>query len=208
MPIFQCKFTIDVLSVLIPQNKDVQTWFNALITILPNYNVVTKDRVAAFLAQTSYESGGFTILQENLNYSSEGLLSIFPTRFNATTAPQYARQPEKIANCVYASRYGNGNDASGDGWKFSGKGIIQITFHDNYAACSQFLYKDDRLVQNPLLLLQPIDAINSAIWYWQSHNLSDLADTDNFAAITEKINGGLNGEAERIALYNKAMNLL
>lgn len=206
--IFQCTFTLAALTALIPNNKNVSSWFTAFDAILPKYNITTKNRVAAFLAQTCFESSRYDVLQEDLNYSAEGLLKTFPTHFDAATAVQYAHQSQKIANHVYASRYGNGDEASDDGWTFSGKGIIQVTFRSNYEDCSKFIYGDDRLVQNPELLLQPMDAINSGVWFWQSHNLSDLADVNNFAAITKAINGGLNGEIQREDYYNKLLNLL
>ena len=206
--IFQCNFTEATLESIIPNNSNISLWFDALSSTLPVYNITTKNRVAAFIAQTCMESYDYTLFQENLNYSAARLLQVYPTHFTVTTAAQYQHQPEKIANHVYASRFGNGNEASGDGWTYSGKGAIQVTFKDNYISCSQFLYKDDRLVQNPNLLLEPTDALNSAIWFWQSHNLSELADVNNFAGITEKINGGLGDEPQRLAYYNKLLAIL
>jgi putative chitinase len=107
--------TRDILSVLAPTNKNIDIWVEAMNTILPKYDIVTPKRLAAFLAQTAHESAGFTAVRENLNYSAQGLMNTWPTRFNQTTAAAYARQPEKIANKVYANRMGNGDEASGDG---------------------------------------------------------------------------------------------
>lgn len=206
--IFQCNFSPAALQAMIQHNTNATEWFTALSIWLPKYGITTKNRVAAFLAQTVFESSEYLMLHENLNYSAEALLRVFPTHFNIENVSQYARQPQKIANCVYANRYGNGDSASDDGWRFSGRGAIMITFRANYEQCSKFLYDDDRLVQNPDLLMLPNDAISSAVWFWQTHHLNDPADGGNFAAITKTINGGFNGEAQRVALYNKALNLL
>ena len=124
--------TRDILSVLAPTNKNIDVWVEAMNTILPKYDIVTPKRLAAFLAQTAHESAGFTAVRENLNYSAQGLMKTWPARFNQTTAAAYARQPEKIANKVYANRMGNGDEASGDGWRYRGRGLIQFTGKANY----------------------------------------------------------------------------
>lgn len=197
-----------ILSQIIPNNKSPNDWFASLSLWLPKYDITSNNRLAAFLSQTIYESAGYTELQEDLCYSAASLLKVFPSHFTTVTVNNYADQPQKIANCVYANRYGNGDEASGDGWNYSGKGVIQLTFKANYKSCSMFLYGDDRLVQTPTLLLQANDAISSACWFWTSHNLNALADQGNINGITEVVNGGLNGSTARSDLYQKILSLL
>jgi putative chitinase len=206
--LFHCNLSLDILSKLIPNNKNAVIWLNALVSTLPKYDIITKVRVASFLAQTIYESSEFTRLEENLNYGEQGLLATFPKYFDTAKAIAYAREPEHIANYVYANRYGNGPESSGDGWKYRGRGLIQITFKANYEACSQALFNDLRYVDNPESLSQPSGAVLSACWFWDVHKLNSLADNDNFAAITTRINGGQAGETIRVSNFYKAMNLL
>lgn len=148
---------------------------------------------AHFLAQCAHESGGFRVLVENLNYSADGLLRTWPTRFSNQTALEYGRKPERIANKVYANRFGNRNEASGDGWRFRGRGFLQLTFRDNYAAASQRLYGDDRLVLTPALVETPPIAAQTACDYWQSRHLGIHAMNDDLASVRRGVNGGLVG---------------
>ncbi len=160
--------------------------------------LTTNLRWAHFLAQTAHESGGFLRVLENLNYSAVGLRATFPKYFKTDTdAALYARQPERIANRVYASRIGNGPEESGDGWKYRGRGLIQVTGRDNYRACSVTVYADDRLLTQPELLERPDGAVASACWYWHSRSLNVPADKDDLEAVTRKINGGLTGLEDR-----------
>ena len=145
-------------------------------------------------------------VSENLNYSAEGLLATFPKYFSEAEAQQYARRPPAIANRVYASRYGNGNEASGDGWRYRGRGLVQITFHDNYQLCAVALGLP--LVQQPDLLTDPANAAMSAAWWWKAHGLNALADAGQFQQITRVINGGLNGYSQRLYLYGAAKKAL
>lgn len=174
-------------------------WTVPLQQACDRYFINTPLRVAAFLAQVGVESARLTALSENLNYSAEGLLATFPKYFNAVQAAQYERQPQRIANHVYANRYGNGDEASGDGWRFKGRGCLQITFKDNYAACGKAIGLP--LDSHPELLEQPCNAALAAGWYWDSRDLNKLADAGRFEGITRAINGGLNGYSERLALY-------
>jgi len=169
-----------------------------------DYEINTPLRVCHFLAQLSHESAGFTRLTENLNYSAEGLLRIFPRYFKNGLETQYARNPQKIANRVYANRMGNGNEASGDGWRYRGRGIIQLTFKNNYSTYSSLIFGDNRLVENPDLASDVSVACKIACAYWSVNNLNDLADKDDIRNITRKINGGLNGIQHRTELLNKA----
>lgn len=173
-----------------------------LLQAMGSFEINTISRQAHFLAQVAHESGGFRAVVENLNYSLDSLRRVFPRYFKTDPdAAAYARQPEKIANRVYADRLGNGPEESGDGWWFRGRGLIQITGKTNYRACSVALFADDRLVKSPQLLEQPRFACESAAWFWNSRQLNQLADTDGrteaIVAITQKINGGLNGIEDR-----------
>src|SRR5690606_13433976 len=137
----------------------------------------------------------------NLNYSAEGLLKTFGKYFTSLQAKEYARKPEKIANRVYANRGGNGNETSGDGWKYRGRGFIQLTLKDNYKALSNATGID--YVSNPDLLLNEADAMISALWYWNKRNLNKYADVGDLKGATRVINGGYNGLADRQQKYDK-----
>nr|DAD65466.1 MAG TPA: Chitinase A [Siphoviridae sp. cts9W16] len=160
---------------------------------------VTKIQQAMFLAQCGHESAGFTRFSEGFNYSTEGLLANFRKYFTPAQAVKYARKPEQIANHAYANRMGNGDEASGDGWKYRGRGIIQITGKNNYAAFREWLGRDFALHE----LAEDLDlAVSAAVWYWQENELASLASVEK---VTVRINGGTNGLADRVALYRKLM---
>jgi putative chitinase len=200
--------TVEQFSHLFPRNQYAETWVNALNEVLPTYEINTPQRVAAFLAQCGHESAGFTVLQENLNYSADGLNKIFHKYFPTLDSAQpYARNPEMIANKVYANRMGNGDEHSGDGYKFRGRGPIQLTGKTNYAECSEFLFQDDSLVQNPDLLLEAEYALHSACWFWWKNDLNTYADHGDMLGATKRINGGTIGLEDRIAHYNEATHL-
>lgn len=160
-------------------------------------------RAAAFLSQCGHESMDLTRLSENLNYGKEGLLKTWPSRFNEYSAATYARQPEAIANVVYAGRFGNGDEASGDGWRYRGRGFIQITFRDNYERAGKALGYD--LINDPDQASKPEIAAQIAAWFWNDRDLNGLADRRRFDAITERINGGFNGLADRRARLVRAL---
>ena len=206
---FNFEFTLDHASEILKHNEQVEHWYTALCDNLPNFDIYNKERVAAFLSQTCHESANYTVLHENLNYRAESLIKTWPTRFNLGNASQYARNQEKIANKVYCDRMGNGNEASGDGWKYRGRGPIQITGKSNYRSCSMAVYGDERLLDTPELLETDMDvAVKSACWYWNSRHLNELADEGNVKEITLKINGGYNGLPDRTAKYTVAMTIL
>lgn len=171
------------------------------------FSLTTPTRQSAFLAQAAHESAGFTRLTENLNYSATGLAATWPGRFRGADGQPNAlarglhRRPEAIANVVYANRMGNGSEASGDGWRYRGRGLLQITGRAQYQRCGAAL--ELPLVEQPDLLAQPEPAVLSAAWFWQVNGLNELADAGDFEAITRRINGGLNGLAERRALWAK-----
>ena len=179
---------------------------SALNDAMARFKIEGRLRVAAFLAQVGHESGQLRTLVENLNYSAEGLIRTWPKRFNLMTATSVARKPEQIANIVYASRLGNGPAVTGDGWRYRGRGLIQVTGWVNYQACGSALSVD--LLSKPELLEQPVYAALSAAWFWSSNGLSELADAERFEAITRKVNGGLNGQADRLAIYKRALDVL
>ena len=172
----------------------------ALNTILPKYNITS---IAMFLAQCGHESNDFNTLQENLNYSGEGLQKTFPSHFTtATIAAQYERHPEKIANRVYAMRMGNGDERSGDGWAYHGRGAIQLTGHDNYAAFAKYSKRAMSELSTYLITME--GAVESAAWYWTINSLNRYA--NSVIEETKKINGGLIGEADREARFERCIN--
>jgi putative chitinase len=200
--------TVEQFTEMFPKNKNPQAWTTALNEVLPTYKIDTPERIASFLAQCGHESGGFTVLQENLNYSADGLNKIFKKYFPTLDSAQpYARKPEMIANRVYGNRMGNGDEASGEGYRYRGRGPIQLTGKDNYTACSDFLFQDDTLLQNPDMLLDPEYALHSACWFWWKNDLNNYADSADLVTMTKRINGGTIGLEDRIKHYNHAMEI-
>ena len=180
-------------------------WEIPLNQVFVKYDLDTSKRQAAFIGQCAVESANFTRLQENLNYSAQRLTQVWPSRFpNINMAESYAHNPEKLADFVYAGRMGNLQD--GDGWKFHGRGLIQLTGRENYANCGSGVGVD--LIDNPDLLLTPQYAALSAGWFWNKKGLNALADTQEYGAMTRRINGGLTGLDERIAKITKALQVL
>jgi putative chitinase len=209
-------FNIDDLYYVAPNAKkstyDVETMCFEIEEVFneqKNYfrDLSTKKRRAAFLSQCAYESMQFRRLSENLNYSENGLLTVFPKYFNKGMAKLYARNPQKIANKVYSNRLGNGSESSGDGWKYRGRGLIQLTGKYNYRKCSEYLGVD--LVQSPEFLETPKGAVYSAYWFWFSRpSLNIYADQDNIEGVTLIVNGSLRGIEERKRLFYLALEIL
>jgi putative chitinase len=194
----------DKLKGLVPQT---------LIDDMVSHEINTPLRAAHFLAQAAHESGGFKFKSENLNYSKESLLKVFPKYFTAASAEGYHRQPEKIASRVYANRMGNGDEASKDGWKFKGRGYIQLTGKDNYKAFSDWA-KEPSIMENPDQVADDKYAGLSAIWFWNKNGLSKIADTDNLRddktiiKITSRVNGGTHGIVDRTERFNNYKKIL
>jgi putative chitinase len=197
------------LAMLYPQTqKDLlQASVEPLNAAMNHFDISTVQRASCFLAQAGHESGGFRSIVENLNYSSEGLRKTFRKYFpSVDLANAYARKPEKIANRVYANRMGNGPENSGDGWKFRGRGMIQLTGHDNYVLFAQAFKLS---LPNAIGYLETREgAAMSAAWFWDAHGLNALADQGLFKKMTIAINGGLNGYDDRMAHFEKARQLL
>ena len=205
---FTFEFTAEMLAQCIKKNKNPQEWYEGLCNQLPQFAIVTPARVAGFISQCQHESADFTALSENLNYSAKGLAGTFRKYFpSEAEATPYARKPEKIANRVYANRMGNGAEASGDGYKFRGRGLVQLTGRANYTQCSKDLFGDDCLVQNPDLVCEPEYAVLSACWFWHKNRLNDICDRGDVVLLSKRINGGTLGLADRIHHWNECIEL-
>jgi putative chitinase len=184
----------------------VHKWIIPINETSAEYEINTPKRLAAFIAQCAHESSKFTRMEENLNYSAKGLLATFSLYFTGETAARYERKPEMIANRVYANRMDNGPEESGDGWKYRGRGLIQLTGRRNYLAAGLDFGVD--FLAFPFLLVEPKYATRTAGWFWKVNKLNALADADDFTMITRKINGGLAGQAERVLLWELAKETL
>jgi len=206
---FQFNFHIGHVVNMLPRVSNHEEWFEGLNDALPQYDINTPVRVAAFMAQCAHESGGFTALSENLNYSADGLRRVFGKYFpSQELANQYARKPEKIANRVYANRMGNGPESSGDGWSYRGRGLIQLTGKSNYTKCSEYLFEDHTLVTKPEVVSEPYYATHTACWFWTANGINYWADNENLEKMTRVINGGTNGLDDRIKHYHHFIEIL
>jgi len=201
------EITADQIKSLFPQNKYPGDLAEVLNELFDKYEINTVNRAAGFLAQCGHESNGFTVLKENLNYSAEGLNKIFHKYFpTVADAQPYARNPEKIANKVYANRMGNGDEASGDGYKFRGRGAIQLTGRDNYTKFGASIGLDPEACVEDMETLD--GGLESAMWFWKTNGLNEICDTDDIVKMTKRVNGGTIGLEERKAHYEKAKALL
>jgi putative chitinase len=182
-------------------------WYQPCSTELPSKGIKNVMRVAHFLGQCGHESGGFKMLSEGLSYSAEALRKTWPKRFpDIVEATKYARNPQKIANKVYADRMGNGSEASGDGYKYRGRGLIQLTGRTNYLTASMSIFGDKRLIDNPdQVSTDQSVALKTAMWFWNTNNINALADKNDIIGVTKKINGGTIGIDHRTELTNKAI---
>lgn len=204
------ELTKQQLKELLPKNPYIDYWYNALSQLLPEYEINTPQRIAAFIAQCSHESGGFTALKENLNYRAVTLRKIFPKYFPTDEiANQYASMPNKqeaIASRVYANRMGNGDEASGDGYRYCGRGLIQLTGKENY---TWFAASLEISVEEAAEYLQTFEgAAQSACWFWETNNLNQWADKGDILTLTKRINGGTIGLEDRIKHYKHALHVL
>ena len=206
---FNFDFTQEQLAQLLPGNPYLDHWYEALCQILPDYEIDTPQRVAAFMAQCAHESGGFRALKENLNYRAETLRKVFPKYFPTDElAAAYANMPNKqeaIANRVYANRMGNGDEQSGDGYRYCGRGLIQLTGKSNYTRFAESL---DIPVEEASEFLSTFEgAIQSACWFWETNNLNQYADSGDILTMTKRINGGTIGLEDRKKHYEHALHV-
>jgi len=204
-------FTKEHLAALIPGNTKVDAWYEALCGILPKYGVDTPRRVAHFISQCAHESNNFRSLEENLNYSKESLEKVFPRYFGTgkRDATAYARNPEKIANYVYMDEFRTakmGNVNPGDGWRFRGRGLKQLTGRDNYTRFGKSVGMTAEQAADYVATEK--GAIESAAWFWDTNKLNTIADTDDVVLMTKRINGGNIGLEDRQQRYSKAMQVL
>jgi putative chitinase len=204
---FDFNFTIAKFKECVGNPPNAEHWFEALCEVLPDYDINSVPRVAAFLAQTAHESGGYRAIKENLNYKAESLMRVWPRYFpNMEIARAYAQQPEKIANRAYGGRMGNGPEESGDGWKFCGRGLIQLTGKDNYSRYAESLEISVDEASENLTTFE--GCVQSAAWFWEANNLNQWADSGDMLTLTKRINGGTLGLEDRVKHYNHAIQVL
>lgn len=204
------ELSLQQLQQLLPKNPYVKQWHTALAQLLPDYEINTAQRIAAFVAQCAHESGGFTALKENLNYKAVTLRKIFPKYFPTDAlAQEYAQRPDRqqaIANLVYANRMGNGAPETGDGYRYCGRGLIQLTGKDNY---SWFAASLEITVEAAAEYLETFEgAAQSACWFWETNKLNTWADRGDILTLTKRINGGTIGLDDRIKHYEHALHVL
>ena len=199
-----------LVGIATPSNDDLDCYVASFNMWCTTFGITTPKRIALYLAQTLHESNYLKATEENLNYSADGLLKTFPKYFNAQTAQTYARNPQKIANKVYANRMGNGNEASDDGWKYRGRGYIMLTGKSNYQAFSKYdlctadVLRDPDSVgkvnkSNPKYYLAQL----ASMWFWEKNKINDAADREDVQKATKIINGGTNGLSNRQLLYRR-----
>jgi putative chitinase len=204
------ELTKDQLKKLLPKNPYIDYWYNALSQLLPDYEINTPQRIAAFIAQCAHESGNFMVLQENLNYRPPTLRKIFPKYFPTDAmANDYCSRPNKqeaIANKVYANRMGNGDEASGDGYRYRGRGLIQLTGKDNYTFFAGSLGITEEEAAEYMATFE--GACQSACFFWEQNKLNQWADKGDIVTLTKRINGGTIGLDDRIKHYEHALHVL
>jgi putative chitinase len=205
------EFTKKQLAAMIPTNKNVDDWYKALMAVMPKYDITTKRRVAHFVSQCAHESGDFRTLEENLNYSAKALNAVFGRYFGAgkRNAAEYERNPEKIANYVYMDEFRKakmGNVKAGDGWRFRGRGLKQLTGRDNYTRFGKSIGMTAEEAAE--YVATPKGAVESACWFWDTNKLNKIADTDDVVLMTRRINGGKIGLEDRQKRYANAIKVL
>jgi putative chitinase len=206
------EFKEEHLAAMIPGNKNVSSWYKAMMEIFPKYEINTPNRIAGFVAQCAHESANFTMLEENLNYKEETLLKVFPRYFGPApkrNAKEYAKNPEKIANYVYMDEFRTskmGNVKPGDGWLFRGRGLKQLTGRENYTNFGKTINMTAE--QAAEYVATEKGAIESACWFWNAKKLNAVADSGDIVKMTKIINGGDIGLADRKARWEKALAIL
>jgi len=206
---FNFEFTTSHLKEIIGNNPYLDQWHDSINKICPEYEINTPKRLAAFIAQCAHESGGFKFLKENLNYKAASLRKVFPKYFtDDAIANDYASRPNKqeaIASRIYANRMGNGDEASGDGFRYLGRGLIQLTGKNNYTIFAASI--DTPLEEIPEYLQTFEGAVQSACWFWEQNNLNQWADKGDILTLTKRINGGTIGLEDRIKHYEHALHV-
>jgi putative chitinase len=205
--------TLEQFSAMIPKNKNPDEWYENVVDMFKKYDITTPLRIAGFMAQCAHESADFTALEENLNYSENALNSVFGRYFgpDKRNAAEYARQPEKIANYVYMDEFRSkqgamGNTKPGDGWRFRGRGIKQLTGRNNYTAFGKSVGMTAEEAAE--YVATPKGALESACWFWATNNIDRFADADDIVGMTKRINGGTIGLDDRKMRYERAKNIL
>jgi putative chitinase len=200
-------FSIQQLAQLIPGNPNTREWFDSFSKYFPEAEINTTERISAFIAECSVESANFTTLKENLNYSGDALFRIWKSHFpTMEIANEYARKPELIANRAYANRMGNGGEETGDGWKFRGKGLIQLTGKNNHMAFAEYANMDIDDVGEYLLTTD--GATQSACWFWKKNKLNSYLEKQGIDKVSRVINGGDHGLIERRTKYQFALHIV
>jgi len=205
---FEFTFTAKMVRELLAGNADTQDWYELMCEILPKYNITSIERVAGFIAQCGHESRDFNVLTENLNYSASALNKIFPQYFEraGNNASDYHRQPERIANVIYANRMGNAGPGSGDGWRYRGGGILQLTGFNNYKAFAATIGMTPRSATDYARTRK--GALESACWFWKENDLNSYCDKQDIIGLSKRINGGVHGLDDRKARYLHAIDVL
>ena len=201
------ELTVEKMAAMLPGNQYVEDWHHSVHVMLPKYEINTAARVASFIAQCAHESLNWTVLQENLNYRWTSLRKVFPKYFPTDAlAKSYAHQQMQIANRVYANRMGNGGEASGDGYRYRGRGLIQLTGKNNYRAFGDSIGME--LADVPDYLTTFDGALESACWFWTINDLNSYADSGDIKAQSRRINGGYNGLADRLQKFDRNYAIL
>lgn len=200
--------TMEQLQECLPKAKQekLEMFYEGIIETFDTFEINTPERMAMFLAQTAHESGNFNFVEENLNYKAASLSKVWPKKFPPDIAGQYGGNAQKIANRAYADRMGNGPESSGDGWKYRGRGLIQLTGKDNYRACGEALGKD--LLNEPDLVAQNPCAVLSAGWFWDTRKLNQWCDKKDVLTVTKRINGGTLGLEDRKQHFEHMLHVL
>ena len=206
--------TLEQFSAMIPKNREPAVWYQIAVDMFKKYDIITNNRIAGFMAQCAHESMDFTVLEENLNYSEKNLLSVFGRYFGPPpkrNAAEYARKPEKIANYVYMDEFRSkqgamGNTQPGDGWKFRGRGIKQLTGRNNYTNFAKSVGMTAEQAAEYVATKQ--GAFESACWFWKTNNIASFADRGDIVGMSKRINGGTIGLDDRIRRWNDALAIL
>ena len=203
MQLTKQQITRALVGIATPNDKALDEFIASFGMWAETFKINTPKRVAMYLSMVLHESAFLNATEENLNYSADGLLKTFPKYFNSQTAKEYARNPQRIASRVYANRMGNGNEASGDGWKYRGRGFLQMTGKENYQNFSRYDLCTKNVVNDPDSVSKYYLNQLSSMWFWEKHNLNAVSDIEDVRKATQIINGGLNGYSNRALLYRR-----